>query len=440
MFRSTALHALAGLALLLAGSSAQAASGGPDGFGYRFIDSQEPGGPAYNFLPTSNQLGCSSSDDCSNSVSMPFTFSFYGTNYGEIHVNSNGNATFGGGFTTWNNTQLSGVSQPGVHPWWDDWNPSCQGNSILKTGTSGSSPNRIFVITWENMRQYQNCSSDPVTFQVQLFEGSNEVQFHYQDAIASGVSDWYTSETVSNGGAGTIGIDGGSSPQLQVSFNSQSIASSRAIRFYTNIPPTAVAGGPYSAVEGSPTTVSDGGSSDSDGTVVSYDWDCTDDGSYDGSGATFSGCTYPNEGAYTLRLRVTDDDGGQASATGTVNVSNAAPSISAMSGDSTGLEGGLMNWNVAASDPGSGDVLTYSWDFGDGATNTTATGAGAHSYSDEGSYTVTVTVSDDASPPATDSSRATEPTRPSSIAARSAPLPNSLSSSGCGRCIRASRQ
>jgi len=409
MFRITSVHVLAGLALLLAAASAQAASGGPDGFGYRFIDSQEPGGPSYNFLSTNNQLSASGCDDCSTSVSLPFTFSFYGGSYNSINVNSNGNATFDGSFTTWRNYELSSGSAPrrGVHPWWDDWNPSCQGNSIIKTGTSGSAPNRIFVITWENMRQYSNCSSDPVTFQVQLFEGSNDVQFHYQDTTASGVTDWNTSETVSNGGAGTIGIDGGSSPQLQFSYNSQSIASNRAIRFYDNLPPTAVAGGPFSAVEGSPATFTDGGSSDPDGTIVSYEWDCTDDGSYDGAGATFNGCTYPDEGTYWIRLRVTDDGGAQATATATINVSNAAPSISAMGGDTTGLEGGAMNWTVTASDPGSGDVLTYAWDFGDGISATTASGAGAHSYGDEGSYTVTVTVSDDASPPATDSASLT---------------------------------
>ena len=404
MYRGLLACCIAPIFVALLAASALAASGGPDSFGYRYIDSQESGGPSYNFRSTSNQLGCSGSDDCSDPVSLPFTFSFYGTNYTTINVNSNGNATFGSGFTTWNNTELSGVSQPGLHPWWDDWNPSCQSDSIIKTGTAGSSPNQIFVITWESMRQYQNCSSDPVTFQVQLFEGSNDVQFHYQDATASGVSDWNTGETVSNGGAGTIGISPGSSSDLQFSFNSQSIAASRAIRFYSNESPTAVAAGPFSGSEGSAVTLSDGGSSDSDGSIVSYDWDCTDDGTYDGSGASYSGCVYPNEGSYTARLRVTDDDGSQHSATAVVSIANLAPVVTDLSGDGNGVEGSALVWTATATDPGPADVLSYSWDFGDGTNVSSGTSpSSSHSYLDEGSYTVTVTVTDDASPGLSDS-------------------------------------
>jgi glucose/arabinose dehydrogenase len=55
---------------------------------------------------------------------------------------------------------------------------------------------------------------------------------------------------------------------------------------------------------------------------------------------------------------------------------------------------------AASSDPENG-ALTYHWDFGDGATQTTSTPTVSHVFSSAGAKTVTLTVSDDASPPLT---------------------------------------
>ena len=59
-----------------------------------------------------------------------------------------------------------------------------------------------------------------------------------------------------------------------------------------NTPPTADAGGPYSVNEGSSITLSGSGSSDSEGTIASYEWDFDNDGYYDdatGVSPSFSG-------------------------------------------------------------------------------------------------------------------------------------------------------
>ena len=86
--------------------------------------------------------------------------------------------------------------------------------------------------------------------------------------------------------------------------------------------PTADAGGPYNGTEGQAVQFDGTGSSDPDGTIVSYDWDFGDGNT--GTGATPSH-TYASAGDYTVTLSVTDDDGASSAAPASQTVSPAAP-------------------------------------------------------------------------------------------------------------------
>ncbi|UCC93044.1 MAG: PKD domain-containing protein, partial [Thermoplasmata archaeon] len=98
----------------------------------------------------------------------------------------------------------------------------------------------------------------------------------------------------------------------------------------SNEPPTAEAGGPYDGVAGEPVTLS-GSGSDTDGTVVSYEWDFEGDGTIDhfspASGTTTK--VYQSSGFFNAVIYVTDDDGAVATDSAVVRIerANAAPSV-----------------------------------------------------------------------------------------------------------------
>jgi hypothetical protein len=85
--------------LLTQASPAQALTGGPDAGGYTFTDSNEAGGPTYNFediSDTGTSAGdAATCDDCvSPALPIGFTFNYYGTDYTSAYVSSNGFLTF----------------------------------------------------------------------------------------------------------------------------------------------------------------------------------------------------------------------------------------------------------------------------------------------------------------------------------------------------------
>ncbi len=160
-----------------------------------------------------------------------------------------------------------------------------------------------------------------------------------------------------------------------------------------NQPPIANAGGPYSGTVGQIVDFNGAGSSDPDGDLLTYVWDFGDQTS--DTGATPSHM-YSAAGTFHVTLTVSDGHGGTASTTVDAVIAAAPPVNHPPTAGATIPSTGLVNLPLTftgfGSDP-DGDLLTFSWNFGDGSA-TTPTAAATHTYATAGTFTVTLTVSD----------------------------------------------
>ncbi len=139
-------------------------------------------------------------DDEQRKISLPFDFMYDGFSYNKLQISTNGWVEFGTGTDGTDrglstSGQLGGIganengrlaaSRPNktLGPWWEDLNADGGGN--VRYATTGESPNRVFVIQWQNLRAYYNSSTTTrINFQVKLYEQyiyevSNKIEFCY---------------------------------------------------------------------------------------------------------------------------------------------------------------------------------------------------------------------------------------------------------------------
>lgn len=160
----------------------------------------------------------------------------------------------------------------------------------------------------------------------------------------------------------------------------------------TNQPPVANANGPYSGTVNLSLTFDGSGSTDPDGSIVSYSWDFGDGNTATGVSPTH---TYLTAGTFNVSLTVTDDAGdtGTDTTTATIGLGNQPPVANA-NGPYSGTVNVALSFDGSASNDPDGIIVSYSWDFGDGNTGTGANPT--HTYTTANLYNVTLTVTDDA--------------------------------------------
>ncbi|WP_406648052.1 PKD domain-containing protein [Aliisedimentitalea scapharcae] len=158
-----------------------------------------------------------------------------------------------------------------------------------------------------------------------------------------------------------------------------------------NFAPVAEAGTDQSAVVDQPVFLSGAASYDVDGAVGAWQWDMGDGTVLNGTNVSH---IYRDSGVYTVRLTVTDNSGvANASAVDHLQISVNAPPVPVFAIPDRPVsvsEAALLD--AGASSDADGQILSYIWDFGDGAS-----GEGplvTYAWTQAGEFTVTLTVID----------------------------------------------
>ena len=127
------------------------------------------------------------------------------------------------------------------------------------------------------------------------------------------------------------------------------------------------------------------------GTVTNYTWDWGDTSSNDTTNPIIPH-TFSTGGSYNVNLTVTDDTGLDASVVHTVNV--GAPRANFTLWPPTPNMGDSVIFDASDSYDLDGNIISYTWGWGDSSSNVTANETTNHTFSTAGNYNVTLTVSD----------------------------------------------
>ena len=188
--------------------------GGPDEFGYIWIDSDEPDGPANSWVEITDRGNQVFLFDDQNvgPFDLQFSFPFYDGVFTSFYICSNGWASFTSTGTTYSNGLLPDPFAPQnmLAIFWDDLNPSMGGEIWYYTSADSA------IISWINVPHYSE--GGPYTFQIVLTSGGG-VFYNYQDV---GFPD----------NSCTIGIqDGSGTVGLQVAYDQAYVHNALTIRF-----------------------------------------------------------------------------------------------------------------------------------------------------------------------------------------------------------------
>lgn len=241
--------------LMAVGAVCQAEVGGPDTFGHVYRDSKapEPREP-YSWIEIDPDLGGSGTlilgpggwHDTCVAVTLPFPFEYYGVQYTQANVSTNGILTLlapdcsdPGGFIP-----LASPPNAVIAPFWDDLFPLGTTTAPIEelgkvyVEELGGEPHRRFVIEWSLVPHSLDLSSIHC-FEIILIErvGEDDIKFQYR--IEPSMEGLYT-----DGVNATIGIENetGADGLVYHQYDPYSpvgpVEDGLAIRFSTDLPST----------------------------------------------------------------------------------------------------------------------------------------------------------------------------------------------------------
>lgn len=127
-----------------------------------------------------------SDDAVSAAQNIGFSFCFFGNTYTQFYVGSNGWV----GFTAGQSTAFTSATIPSgaanfpkncIMAPWQDWHPGTgNGGPYIRYQVLGTAPNRRLVVSWNNCPMF-SCTTTLGTFQIVLFESTNNVETRMQN-------------------------------------------------------------------------------------------------------------------------------------------------------------------------------------------------------------------------------------------------------------------
>ncbi|MBL8940190.1 MAG: hypothetical protein JNM69_36925, partial [Archangium sp.] len=173
------------------------------------------------------------------STALPFTFTYFGQAITHASYTTNGLMTLsvGPGANAVQNSYgaaIPTVTAPNnlLAAFWDDMNGNAGTMSNLRMLTTGVMPNRRFIVQWGNVGAFVGGSGvgpERLTYQVQLVETSNVIEFHYCAAANNGGTTGF--ET---GATGFVGIEDATASDQSIGLGANTagvISTAQAYRF-----------------------------------------------------------------------------------------------------------------------------------------------------------------------------------------------------------------
>ncbi len=158
----------------------------------------DPAAP-FAWIDPSSHTALSLSDQSWVAQALPFSFLFYGRTNLTAHIGSNGQLAFEtNGLPNWNGFSPDpGAPNNLICVMAQDLDPGAGGS--VRAGVVGTAPNRVYVVTWNNIKQ--KSFPDRFTFQALLYEGNGDIKLQYLDTAPNGDSQ------IARGAASTVGLE-----------------------------------------------------------------------------------------------------------------------------------------------------------------------------------------------------------------------------------------
>jgi hypothetical protein len=198
--------------------------GSATGGGWRYVDSDEPGGPVYNWKDialTGTAISFTADDQNLGPFPIGFNFPFYGSTYSTFRISANGWISFTStayGTNSYTNMFLPGTAamENLIAPWWDDLSPQRSGSAVRRWTNNSDS----LVISYSAVQSYEN--NGLYTFEL-ILHSSGKITMQYNSMGTNRLT------------SATIGLQNSTRTKGVTVVNNQTyIHNNLAIAFYPN--------------------------------------------------------------------------------------------------------------------------------------------------------------------------------------------------------------